>query len=381
MRVNVKLLTVALAALVLVACSEPQQGGAQGAAAATEVEVVTVSTTALALTTELPGRTTDYRQAEIRPQVNGILQQRLFTEGQLVEAGQVLYKIDAAPYQAALANAKANLASSKAMQHNAKLKADRFKGLLGSKAVSQQDFDDAQATLMQADAAVASSAAALQSAQINLDYTEITAPIAGQIGRSLVTEGALLTANQAQVMATIRQLDPIYVDLTQSSSELLKLKKQMRGDTGGKVSVDLLLDDGSEYAHQGSLQFSEVHVDPGTGMVTLRAVFPNESGDLLPGMFVRARLHHGTDDNALLVPQAAVSRTPKGQASVMLVNSDNKVEARIITTGRTVEQSWQVLSGLQAGDKVIVAGLQKVRPGAAVRVVNAAAAISQTATE
>lgn len=381
MRVNVKLLTVALAALVLVACSEPQQGGAQGAAAATEVEVVTVSTTALALTTELPGRTTDYRQAEIRPQVNGILQQRLFTEGQLVEAGQVLYKIDAAPYQAALANAKANLASSKAMQHNAKLKADRFKGLLGSKAVSQQDFDDAQATLMQADAAVASSAAALQSAQINLDYTEITAPIAGQIGRSLVTEGALLTANQAQVMATIRQLDPIYVDLTQSSSELLKLKKQMRGDTGGKVSVDLLLDDGSEYAHQGSLQFSEVHVDPGTGMVTLRAVFPNESGDLLPGMFVRARLHHGTDDNALLVPQAAVSRTPKGQASVMLVNSDNKVEARIITTGRTVEQSWQVLSGLQAGDRVIVAGLQKVRPGAAVRVVNAAAAISQTATE
>ncbi|MGP9803117.1 efflux RND transporter periplasmic adaptor subunit [Rheinheimera sp. NSM] len=381
MRVNVKLLTVALAALVLVACSEPQQGAAQGAAAATEVEVVTVSTTALALTTELPGRTTDYRQAEIRPQVNGILKQRLFTEGQLVEAGQVLYKIDAAPYQAALANAKANLASSKALAHNAKLKADRFKGLLGSKAVSQQDFDDAQATLMQADAAVASSAAAVQSAQINLDYTDITAPIAGQIGRSLVTEGALLTANQTQVMATIRQLDPIYVDLTQSSSELLKLKKQMRGDTSGEVSVDLLLDDGSEYSHRGSLQFSEVHVDPGTGMVTLRAVFPNESGDLLPGMFVRARLHHGTDDNALLVPQAAVSRTPKGQASVMLVNSDNKVEARIIETGRSVEQSWQVLSGLQAGDKVIVAGLQKVRPGAAVRVVNAQAAGSQTATE
>lgn len=380
MRLHVKRLTVALAALVLVACSEPQQGAGQSAPP-TEVEVVTLATTALALTTDLPGRTTDYRQAEIRPQVNGILQQRLFNEGQLVEAGQVLYKIDAAPYQAALANAKANLASSKAVQHNAKLKADRYKGLLGSKAVSKQDYDDAIAMLMQADAAVASSAAALQSAQINLDYTEISAPISGQIGRSLVTEGALLTANQSQVMATIRQLDPIYVDLSQSSSELLKLKKQMRTDSSGPVTVDLLLDDGSEYGHKGSLQFSEVNVDPGTGMVTLRAVFPNKTADLLPGMFVRARLHHGTDNNALLVPQAAVSRTPKGQASVMLVNSDNKVEARLIEIGRTVEQSWQVLSGLEAGDKVIVAGLQKIRPGAVVRVANAPAAGSQTATE
>ncbi|MBZ9611639.1 efflux RND transporter periplasmic adaptor subunit [Rheinheimera maricola] len=370
-------LSVALAAVfVLVACSEPQQGAAQSAPAP-EVAVVTLATTVLALTTELPGRTTDYRQAEIRPQVSGILQQRLFTEGQQVEAGQLLYKIDAAPYQAALANAKANLASSKALAHNAKLKADRFKGLLGSKAVSQQDYDDAVAMLMQADAAVASSAAAVQTAQINLDYTEITAPISGQIGRSLVTEGALLTANQSQIMATIRQLDPIYVDLNQSSTELLKLKKQLRDTGSDTVSVDLLLDDGSDYAQQGSLQFSEVNVDPGTGMVTLRAVFPNRTGDLLPGMFVRARLHHGSDDNALLVPQAAVSRTPKGQASVMLVNLDNKAEARLIEIGRTVGQSWQVLSGLKAGDKVIVAGLQKIRPGAAVRVVEAPAAGSR----
>ena len=378
MRVNMKLLSASVLAVLLVACSEPEQAGAQGAATP-EVEVVTISQSSVALTTELPGRTTDYRQAEIRPQVNGILKQRLFTEGQLVEAGQVLYKIDAAPYQAALANAKANLTSSKAVQHNAKLKADRFKGLLGGKAVSQQDFDDAQATLMQADAAVASSEAALQTAQINLNYTEITAPIAGQIGRSAVTEGALLTANQTQVMATIRQLDPIYVDLTQSSSELLRLKRQHSGDNSEKVSVDLLLDDGSEYAHKGSLQFSEVNVDPSTGMVTLRAVFPNETGDLLPGMFVRARLHHGTDDNALLVPQAAVSRTPKGEASVMLVNSENKVEARVIETGRTVEQSWQVLSGLKAGEKVIVAGLQKVQPGATVKVVTAQAATKNDA--
>jgi len=251
--------------------------------------------------------------------------------------------------------------------------------LLGGKAVSQQDFDDAQAALMQADAAVASSESALQTAQINLNYTEITAPIAGQIGRSAVTEGALLTANQTQVMATIRQLDPIYVDLTQSSSELLRLKRQHNGDNNEKVSVDLLLDDGSEYAHKGSLQFSEVNVDPSTGMVTLRAVFPNETGDLLPGMFVRARLHHGTDDNAVLVPQAAVSRTPKGEASVMLVNSENKVEARVIETGRTIEQNWRVLSGLKAGEKVIVAGLQKVQPGATVKTVTAQAATKNDA--
>jgi membrane fusion protein (multidrug efflux system) len=371
MRVKMKLFTAPVVALLMVACSEPQQAGGQAAPQAPEVAVVTLSTSSLALTTELPGRTTDFRQAEIRPQVSGILQQRLFTEGQQVEAGQVLYKIDAAPYQAALANAKANLASAKAVAHNARLKADRLKGLLGNKAVSQQDYDDAQAALMQADAAIASSEAALQTAQINLNYTQIKAPISGQIGRSAVTEGALLTANQAQVMATIRQLDPIYVDLTQSSSELLKLKKQMQGDDRDNVTVDLLLDDGSEYSEQGSLQFSEVNVDPSTGMVTLRAVFPNKNGNLLPGMFVRARLHHGTDDQAILVPQAAVSRTPKGQASVMLVNSNNEVEARLIETGRTVEQSWQVTSGLSAGDTVIVAGLQKVKPGAKVRTVQA----------
>lgn len=376
-------LGAALAAIfVLTACSEPQQGAAPQGAPAPQVEVVTLEHSALALTTELPGRTTDYRQAEIRPQVSGILQQRLFTEGQMVAKGDVLYKIDAAPYQAALASAKANLQSAEAVAHNAALKAKRVKGLLGSKAVSQQDYDDAQAALMQAEAAVAGSEAALQSAQINLAYTTITAPISGQIGRSLVTEGALLTANQTQVLASIRQLDPIYVDLNQSSSELLKLKRQMRGDATTEVAVDLLLDDDSQYAQQGSLQFSEVSVDPGTGMVTLRAVFPNKQGDLLPGMFVRARLHHGTDEQALLVPQAAVSRTPKGQASVLVVNSNNEVEARVIETGRTVAQSWQVLSGLTAGERVIVAGLQKVRPGTRVSVVAAqAAADSQTVAQ
>ena len=319
--------------------------------------------------TEAAGRTTDFRQAEIRPQVNGILQQRLFTEGQLVEAGQVLYKIDAAPYQAALAHAKANLVSSKAVQHNAKLKADRYKGLLSSKAVSQQDYDDAKAALMQAEAAVASAEAQVSSAQINLAYTDIRAPISGRIGRSFVTEGALLTANQTQVLATIRQLDPIYVDLTQSSTALLQLKQQAKAGAAATVTVDLLLDDGSQYSESGSLQFSEVHVDPSSGMVTLRAVFPNTEGNLLPGMFVRARLHHGVDNNALLVPQAAVSRTPKGQASVLLVTQDNKVESRLIETGRSAGANWQVLAGLQPGDTVVVEGLQKVRPGAEVRTV------------
>lgn len=372
-------LLVTSVTVLLTACGEPQQAGSAAAMPAPEVEVVQITSGQIALTTELPGRTTDFRQAQIRPQVNGILQQRLFTEGQMVNAGDVLYQIDAAPYQASLANAKANLQSAKAVEHNARLKAERFKGLLGSKAVSQQDYDDATAALMQAQAAVASAEAAVNSAQINLNYTRITAPISGQIGRSDVTEGALLTANQTQVMATIRQLDPIYVDLTQSSTELLKLKRQMQHDDAA-VSVDLLLDDGSEYANKGSLQFSEVNVDPGTGMVTLRAVFPNNKGELLPGMFVRARLHHGTDNNAVLVPQRAVSRTPKGQASVMLVSQDNTVQSQIIETGRIVGTDYQVLSGLKAGDTVVVAGLQKIRPGATVRTVTAAAD-SQTAAQ
>lgn len=364
-----------LAAMLLLAgCSEPAAPTGQGAAVP-EVAVVTLAPRAVELTTDLPGRTTDFRQAEIRPQVSGILQQRLFTEGQQVAAGQLLYKIDPAPYQAALSSAEAALSSAKAMQHNARLKADRIDGLLGSKVISQQDADDAKAALLQADAAVASAEAALLTAQINLNYTDITAPIAGRIGRSLVTEGALLTANQAQGLATIRQLEPIYVDLTQSGIELLKLKRQLRVDMPANESaalkVELLLDDGSRYAEPGRLQFSEVNVDPGTGMVTLRAVFPNSNADLLPGMFVRARLYHGSIEQAILVPQKAVSRTPKGDATVLLVNSANQVELRPVTLGKSYGQHWLVTEGLQSGERVIVAGLQKVRPGATVTVVSA----------
>tara|TARA_R110002126_G_scaffold98045_9_gene228086 strand:+ start:650 stop:1786 length:1137 start_codon:yes stop_codon:yes gene_type:complete len=371
-KLSVKPLTVLVttSVLILAACSEPP-AAAQGQPTP-EVAVVTLSTSSVALTTELPGRTTNYREAEIRPQVSGILQQRLFTEGQQVSAGQVLYKIDPATYQAAFSSAEAALSSAKAAQHNARLRADRIKGLLGGKVVSQQDFDDANASLMQADASVASAEAALLTAQINLNYTEIKAPISGRIGRSMASEGALLTANQAQGLATIRQLHPIYVDLSQSSTELLKLKRQMGADATAEVNVDLLLEDGSGYSKQGSLQFSEVNVDPGTGMVTLRAVFPNEQGELLPGMFVRARLHHGNNDNALLVPQQAISRTPKGEATVMLVNSDNTVEVRSVTLGASYGQSWLVTDGLTAGERVIVAGLQKVRPGVTVKAVTAA---------
>ncbi|MDX1677700.1 efflux RND transporter periplasmic adaptor subunit [Arsukibacterium sp.] len=367
-------MTLLAGVLLLTGCGEPAKPNGQQAAAP-EVAVVSLVSRPVELTTDLPGRTTDFRQAEIRPQVSGILKQRLFTEGQQVSAGQLLYKIDPAPYQAALSSAEAALSSARAIRHNASLKAGRIKGLLGNKAISQQDADDADAALMQAEAAVASAEAALLTARINLNYTDITAPITGQIGRSAVTEGALLTANQPQGLATIRQLDPIYVDLTQPANELLLLKKQLRADTPAEeaspLKVELLLDDGSRYAEPGRLQFSEVNVDPGTGMVTLRAVFPNKNGDLLPGMFVRARLYHGRIDQAILVPQQAVSRTPKGDATVLLVNADNQVEQRAVTLGKSYGQHWLVIDGLGEGDRVIVAGLQKVRPGATVSVVSA----------
>lgn len=379
MTLKLKLLATAAVSLVLLACSEPEQAQAQQPVP--EVEVITLAAASVGLKTELPGRTIEFRQAEIRPQVSGILQQRLFREGQKVEVGQVLYQIDAATYQAALASAKANLASAKAGQLNANNKAKRIKGLLDSKVVSQQDYDDANALMMQADAAVASAEAALQTAQINLDYTEIKAPISGRIGRSAVTEGALLTANQAQGLATIRQLNPIYVDLTQSSTELLKLKRQLSEQDKQQVSVDLILDDGSKYAHQGSLEFSEVNVDPSTGMVTLRAVFENKEADLLPGMFVRAVLNHGTNDNAILVPQAAISRTPKGDAMVMIVTANNQVESRLVQLGQSTKGNWVAEGGVQAGERVIISGLQKVRPGATVRAVSASNNSTNTATQ
>ncbi|GGD71087.1 efflux RND transporter periplasmic adaptor subunit [Lacimicrobium alkaliphilum] len=360
----------------LVGCGQPQQQAGPGNQKQ-EVEVVQLQPEPLQLTNELPGRTVDYRQAEIRPQVSGILQKRLFEEGQQVEQGQLLYQIDPASYKATLNSAQAGLARARAIQHNARLKADRFKGLLNSKSVSQQEYDDAEAALMQAEAEVSIAKADVQSAEINLEYTEIRAPISGQIGRSAVTEGALLTANQQQGLATIRQLDPIYVDLTQSASELRKLRHQLENgdlDNTSQADVSLKLEDGTKYEQKGKLKFSEVNVDPSTAMVTLRAVFPNAEGDLLPGMFVRAQVELGTDPDAILVPQKAVAHTPKGDASVMLVNKDDTVVSKVVELGQVRGQRWIVKSGLQAGDRVITKGLQKVQSGAQVTVVTAKSA-------
>lgn len=353
---------------LLSGCSEPAPQ-AQAAPGLPEVGVYQIQSQSLALVTELPGRTTDFRQAEIRPQVSGILQKRHFTEGQQVSAGELLYQIDPAPYQAALATAEANLSRAQAAATNAEQRLKRLQGLIASQVVSQQDVDDARATVLQAEAEVQAAAAQRQAARINLDYTRITAPIAGQIGRSMVTEGALLTANQGEVLATIRQLDPIYVDLTQSSSELLQLRRQLAGTQQQAVSVKLALEDGSQYPAAGELQFSEASVDPSTGMVTLRAVFPNPDRLLLPGMFVRASLAQAEQSNVVLVPQAAVQRLPKGATQVLVVNTQQQVEARQVTLGRSYRQYWVVQEGLAAGEQVIVAGLQKVQPGAQVKAV------------
>ena len=353
---------------LLTGCSEPAPQ-ALTAPGLPEVGVYQVQSQSLTQVTELPGRTTDFRQAEIRPQVSGILQKRHFTEGQQVAAGELLYQIDPAPYQAALATAEANLSRAQAAATNAEQRLKRLQGLLASQVVSQQDVDDARATLLQAAAEVQAATAQRQVAQINLNYTRITAPIAGQIGRSLVTEGALLTANQSEVLATIRQLEPIYVDLTQSSSEMLQLRRQIQYDGQQMVSVSLELEDGSQYPAQGELQFSEASVDPSSGMVILRAVFPNPDGLLLPGMFVRASLAQAGQTNAVLVPQAAVKRLPKGATQVLVVNNQQQVEARQVTLGRSYRQYWVVQEGLAAGEQVIVAGLQKVQPGAQVKAV------------
>lgn len=353
---------------LLTGCSEPAPQ-ALTAPGLPEVGVYQVQSQSLTQVTELPGRTTDFRQAEIRPQVSGILQKRHFTEGQQVAAGELLYQIDPAPYQAALATAEANLSRAQAAATNAEQRLKRLQGLLASQVVSQQDVDDARATLLQAAAEVQAATAQRQVAQINLNYTRITAPIAGQIGRSLVTEGALLTANQSEVLATIRQLEPIYVDLTQSSSEMLQLRRQIQYDGQQIVSVSLELEDGSQYPAQGELQFSEASVDPSSSMVTLRAVFPNPDGLLLPGMFVRASLAQAGQTNAVLVPQAAVKRLPKGATQVLVVNNQQQVEARQVTLGRSYQQYWVVQEGLAAGEQVIVAGLQKVQPGAQVKAV------------
>ena len=366
--------------LVLSACGgEPQQPPADGASPAPVVTVVTMKPEAVAQIAELPGRTVPYQIAELRPQVTGIVEARLFKEGSEVKSGQVLYRIAPATYQAAYDSARASLARAEANLEAARLKADRYTDLVKIQAVSTQANEEARAGYKQAQADVGAARAVVDKARVDLDHTRVASPIAGRIGRSTVTAGALVTANQAAAMATVQQLDPIYVDLTQSSAALLSLRRALGSGElvepgGDRVPVQLVLEDGSTYAAAGKLAFSEVTVDEATGSVTLRAVFPNPKGELLPGMYVRARLTQGVNRAALLVPHAAVSRDPKGQAIVMLVNAESQVEARVVKTEQSRAGNWVVTEGLAAGDRVIVEGLQKAKPGARVQVHAAAAA-------
>ncbi len=339
-----------------------------------EVAIVTVNPESVVLSTELPGRTSAYFVAEIRPQVNGIVQERLFNEGSDVKAGSVLYRIDPAPYQAAYDNAVAALARSEANLPPIRLKAERYRELIAVKAISQQDFDNAVAALKQAEADIDYSKAAVESARINLAYTRITAPISGRIGKSNVTVGALATAYQGSPFATIQQLDPIYVDATQSSANLLELKRniaagRIKGTGPDQARVELLLEDGTPYPQEGTLKFSEVTVDPSTGSFILRMVFPNPKHTLLPGMYVRAVVQEGVVDRAILVPQQGVSRDPKGKPVALIVDGSGKVEQRMITIARAMGDRWLVSEGLNPGDQLIVEGSQKIRPGTSVKAV------------
>lgn len=373
-------LVLAVAALVAGCGKSGAPEGAHDAAKMPPPEVVvhTVAPAALSITTELPGRTAAFQVAEVRPQVGGLVQKRLFTEGTDVKAGVALYQIDAAPYQASFNSAKAALAKAKANLMTSGPKVARYKELLAIEGVSRQDYDDAVALHEQAKAEVEAASAALETARINLGYTTVAAPISGRIARSSVTPGALVTAGQPNALTTVQQLDPIYVDVTQSSEELLRLKKQMDSGSlkkeGNQPRVTLILADGSKYAEAGKLQFSEVSVDPGTGNVTLRALFPNPKHDLLPGMFVRAVLENGVAEQAIAVPMQGVTRNARGEATALVLNKEGKVEERVLSTGGTFGDKWLVKTGLAAGDRVIVEGLQKVQPGAPATVAKKAAA-------
>jgi len=357
---------VAFAACGLVACGSGKQGGVPAQGGVPEVGIVTIQPQQAVLTAELPGRTLPYEVSDVRPQVNGILKKRLFTEGSIVQAGQPLYQIDDTLYQAAYSSAKAQLANAKAALTTAKLKADRYVSLREQKSISQQDYDDAQAALQQALANVEQQQANVETARITLGYTRIAAPITGKIGRSYLTQGALVEANQDQVLATIQTLDPIYVDMNQSSSELLALRRAVAHDANTApttANVTLTLDDGTAYPQQGTLQFQEVSVDTTTATVTLRAQFPNPDGVLLPGMFVRARIIEGIEPNALLVPQRGVSRDERGNATALIVDGDGVVQIRKLTVAQTVGTNWLVKHGIDPGDRVIVEGLQYARAG------------------
>lgn len=365
-----------LAALLLLstaACQEqqaaPMGGGGPGAPGAVGVTVTTVEPRDLPLSAELSGRAVPYRVAEVRPQVSGIVLKRLFEEGGAVEAGQQLYQIDPATYQAAAQSAEADLAKARANLKSVEAKAARYADLVKINAVSRQDYDDVVATLDQAKAQILVAQAAVQTARINLDFTKVYAPIAGRIGKSSVTEGALVTANQTSAMATITQLDPIFVDLNQSSAELARLRATAAAAGNAPDApavVRLLSDDGGVQPTAGQLKFTDVTVDPSTGMVQLRAEFANPRHELLPGQFVRARVEQGTLKQALLIPQPALIRNADGSTIVWVVGADNTVQPRPVQVGGAVGGEWRVAGGLNPGERVVVTGLQKIQPGAPV---------------
>jgi membrane fusion protein, multidrug efflux system len=380
MRINdrAKLIAIVgmiLGGLMLNCCGQQPTSGGPPQGVAPEVAVVVIQPERVAITTELAGRTSAYLVAEVRPQVSGIIKERLFNEGGDVKAGSVLYQIDPAIYQAAYASAKAALARTEANLTPTRLKAERYKELVAIKAVSQQDYDDIAAALKQAEADIEASRAAMETARINLAYTRVTAPISGRIGKSSVTTGALVTASQGAALATIQQLDPVYVDVTQSSANLLRLKQsiasgRIKSDSANQAKVKLLLEDGTAYPLEGILKFSDVTVDPGTGSFTLRTVFPNPKHILLPGMYVRAILEEGVNEQAILVPQQGVTRDQKGNAIAMVVDNSDKVEQRTLKIDRAIGDKWLVSEGLKPGDRLILEGLQKIKPGVPVKVVS-----------
>jgi membrane fusion protein, multidrug efflux system len=357
-------LVVVCAGAALIGC----QGDAAPVQRTVEVGVVTVKPRPVTITTELPGRTSSYRVAEVRPQVSGVLLKRLFIEGGAVKAGQPLYQIDPAPFQASYDSAKATLEHAQAELTTARLLEERYRPLVGVNAVSRQTYDNAVASELQAQADVASAKAAVETARINLAYTHVLSPISGRTSRSSVTEGALVTANQTTALVTVTQLDPIYVDVTQPATVLLRLQRELEAGQlvnrgANAAAVGLKLEDGSEYVREGTLQFSEVTVDQSTGSVTLRAEFPNPSHLLLPGMFVRARIQEGVRQQALLVPERGVTHDQRGEPVVLIVGDGNKVERRTLQTDRVVGDQWLVVAGLKSGDRVVVSGVQMAHPG------------------
>ncbi|HOA73804.1 MAG TPA: efflux RND transporter periplasmic adaptor subunit [Phycisphaerae bacterium] len=360
--------------LILSGCDKPTSGAPQGPAGPPEVAFIELQSEPVTITTELPARTAAFLIAEVRPQVGGIIQKRLFEEGGDVKAGDVLYHIDPAPYQAAYDTAVAALARAEANLPSIQLRVSRYEKAVAANAVSQQEYDDALAALKQANADIAYGKASVEAARINLEYTKVTAPITGRIGRSNVTVGALVSAHQAAPLATIQQLDPIYVDAPQSSANLLRLRRsiaagRIKGRALEETRVKLLLEDGTPYPLEGTLKFPDVTVDPSTGSFILRMVFPNPDHTLLPGMYVRAVIEEGVVEQAILAPQQGVSRDHKGRPVALVIDAEGKIEQRILTAERAIGDKWLISSGLQAGDRIVVEGSQRVRPGVMVKAV------------